>query len=516
MADVKISQLILMDSSRSLPITNAIIDSDQLIVNDVSSLVTKRVKIHDIIYIRNRNIEDTPTGSAITGNLAVSGDVTFGGDLEDGEGNKITDLSTLVTQTELTTILETLLGSDGEGGIATLNCLRDSTPTRSGGGCGVTVTGELTVDSDLYVSGVLYGDGVGLTNIQYALAADSADHARFSLLAQNAIQSENAVRADSAFHSLVSDVSNQISVLESGVDGTFYLTFVGLSSGIDSVNTDASLFYNPNDNILDAGFFRGDGRFLTNVVASAVSSELIYANASDSDDLYSVMFRLDPTGLDSTNTDGSFLYNPSKNLITGTTETDLFLYGGSQWTKKVQSKSATGLNYLTMKSSTLGLDSVAVASGLTYDATSETLSASFFEGDGSLITNVDAVTATTATNVLITNVIDDAIYYVHLGSSTSGGDGVNIDTSLRYNPSLNKLSLVSDTNSITFGADSDLSVYHDGSNAYIDIKTGALNIRKQGGGTNVILLENLPTTDTGLSAGQIWNEGGFLRISSGS
>ena|SRR6056300_1487838 len=512
MADVKISQLILMDSDQSLPITNAISDSDELIVNDISSLVTKRVKLEDVLNIRNRNINDTETGSEVTGDLNVTGNLTFGGDLEDQFGNTVTDLSTLITQEAL----ETLLGVDEFGNIISLRCLRDSTPTRSGGTCGVTVTGELTVDSDLYVSGILYGDGEGLTNIQFAAEADSADHARFALLAENANQAENAVRADSAYHSLTTDLAYQINTVSSSLDAVFYPTFVGSTPGPDSVNTSENLTFNAFEGTFGAPFFVGDGRFLTNIEASSASANEINATSSGVNASHHVMFRENATGLDSTNTDGAFLYNPSTNTIQGTTETELFLYGGAQWTKKTISSSASGLNYITMKSSATGLDSVSTDVGLTYDATTETLVASFFEGDGSSITNVDAVTATTATNVTINAVSDNAVYYVHMGSAASGGDGVNVDTTLRYNPSLNRLNIASDTNGIGLGADSDLVVYHDGSNAYIDNKTGALNIRNPSGGTNVVVLTNLPTVDTGLSAGQIWNDGGFLRVSSGS
>ena len=506
MADVKISQLILMDSNQSLPITNAISDSDELIVNDISSLVTKRVKIHDIIYIRNRNIEDTPTGSEVTGDLNVTGGITFGTTLEDGLGNSITDFSTLITES----ILESILGSDGAGGIATLNCIRDSAPTRSGGLCGVTVSGELTVDSDLWVSGILYGDGSGLTNIQFALAADSADHARFSLLADNANQAENAVRADSAFHSITSDQTKKIETISTNDDASYFPTFVSSSSGVDSVKTDTDLSYNPNTNLLTAGFYAGDGSLLTNVTATSVFE----TSLSNVDSYHHILFRLNATGADSTNTDQSLLYNPALNILSGLNETDLFLYGGSQWTNKTNSNSATGLNYVMMKSNATGLDSVATDTGITYDATTETLSVTNFAGDGTFLTNVDAITAITATNVEVEVVNDDATYFLHIGSSASGGDGVNTSASLRYNPSTNSLGIVSDTNAFTLGLDSDLTIRHDGSNATIDNKTGALIITNSVGANNVVIVDNLPVTDP-INAGQLWNDNGTMKISAG-
>lgn len=498
MADVKISQLLLMDSPASTPLTNAIVDSDQLIVNDISSLITKRVAIEDILLLRNRNIDDTADGSQVTGNLTVTGSFI------DGLGNEITDLSTLITQE----YLESIVGTN------TLTCLRDSAPTRSGYGCGVTVDGELTVDSDLYVRGVINGDGSGLFNVPFAEKSDSADHARFAIISENANQAENAVRADSAYHSIISNVAKQIQTVQVNTDAVFFPTFVQNSPGVDSVSTDANFTYNPNENLLTAGFFAGDGSLLTNVNASG-TTKLVTATRGLVDSEYFVSFRPTITGADSTNTDGNFRFNPVTNVVSGgSNDTDIYLYGGSEWSKKIASKLATGTNYVMLKETTTGRDSVATSAGLSYDALTETFSASFLEGDGSAITNVDANTATTATNVSVITVSDDATYYLHMGSAVSGGDGVNTVAALRYNPANNKLSIASDTNTFTLGAGEDLDIRHDGSNAYIDTKTGALNITNSVGATNVVIVDNLPTVDP-VNAGQLWNDNGTMKISSG-
>jgi hypothetical protein len=500
MADVKISQLLLMDSPASLPITNAITDSDQLVVNDISSLITKRVAIEDILLLRNRNIDDTDDGSKVTGNLTVTGSFI------DGLGNEVTDLSTLITQE----YLESLIGVG-----TSLKCLRDSAPTRSGYGCGVAVDGELTVDSDLYVLGVINGDGSGLFNVPFAEKSDSADHARFAIISEFANQAENAVRADSAYHSIISDVAKKIQTIQVNTDAVYFPTFVSNSPGVDSVSTDANFTYNPNENLLTAGFFAGDGSLLTNITADATTATLVEATLGTQDQNYYVSFRPTATGADSTNTDGNFLFNPVTNVISGgANETDIYLFGGAEWSKKTTSKLATGTNYVMLKETTTGRDSVSASAGLSYDASTETFNATFFAGDGSSITNVDAVTATTATNVSVITVSDDATYYLHMGSAVSGGDGVNTVSSLRYNPANNKLVIASDTNTFSLGADEDLDIRHDGSNAYIDTKTGALNITNSVGPNTVVIIDNLPTVDP-VNAGQLWNDNGTMKISSG-
>ena len=516
MADVKISQLLLMDSPASLPLTNAISDSDELIVNDISSLITKRVKIEDVLLLRNRNIDDTADGSQVTGNLNVTGGITFGTDLEDGLGNTITDLSTLVTNEELTTLLETLLGTDGEGGISTLSCLRDSAPTRSGYGCGVTVDGELTVDSDLYVRGIIYGDGSGITNIQFAERAgeaDSAYHSILSDLANSALTADFANAADSADHARESLCTLNVNLRSATEDQSYYLHMSASQTGCDSTETSENLLYNPVTDVLSSGFFAGDGSLLTNITASNSQSDEINSNIATVNAPHYILFKETATGYDSALTDASLLYHPITNTILDPNG-DLFLYGTARTATKMTASAASGSNFVMLRNLGAGdSDSCSVSSGLTFNASTETLNASFFNGDGSSISNVDAVTATTATNVTVTAVSDNSTYYMHFGSAVSGGDGVNVDADIRYNPSENKLSLASDTNAMTFGADSDLSIYHDGSNAYIDTRTGGLNITSSTG-TTVVVLDNLPTTDP-INAGQLWNDLGTLKISSG-
>jgi hypothetical protein len=92
-----------------------------------------------------------------------------------------------------------------------------------------------------------------------------------------------------------------------------------------------------------------------------------------------------------------------------------------------------------MKATQTGMDSVATDGSITFDAATNTLSATNFSGDGSNISNVAALSATNATNVGITAVSADATYYLHFGSSASGNDNVNVDLNLTYNPALNIL-----------------------------------------------------------------------------
>ena len=174
MANVRISELLLL-SPPDL--------TDEIIVNDVDVLVTKRSTLQDIRDLANENIDDTVDGSQVTGNLTVTGTIN-GFDLND-----------FLTTADTNTLL----------------CVRDSADDT----CGVALLGDTRVDSDLLVlgniegsgditaGGIFYGDGTGLTNIQFALRSDSAGLARKALFANYAGRADSAqyaYTADSADH----------------------------------------------------------------------------------------------------------------------------------------------------------------------------------------------------------------------------------------------------------------------------------------------------------------------------
>ena len=526
MADVKVSQLILMDSSRSLPVTNAVDSADQLIVNDVSSIVTKRVEITDIINIRNRNINDDGgntgtgdgTGTVTGGDLTVNGDLIFNGDLTDQFGNTVTDLSTLVTETELTEAIENIVGDD------TLNCIRDSAPTTSGFDCGIKILGETTIDSDLYVRGIYYGDGSGLTDIQFAIAADSATNATNALVAQLAdlaTQAVFATGADSATTATTAGCALKTANTTNNDNVTNYLLFSENRDQCDSVHTDPNLEYNPLSNTLTVGFIQGDGSLLANVNATSATAATITSNVATVDGVHYLLMKQTATGADSALTDAQLVYNPIDNILSDQGDgANLFMVGTAKNSTRQTAKTAVGeTNYLLMRNDiTAGdADSASFATGLTFNATTETLNVTNLAGDGAGISNINATSAITTTNVTISSVSDDATYYLHMGSATSGGDGVDIDADLRFNPSTNRMSIVADNGGLEIGAEAggDMQITHDWTDATINTTTGGLQITS-GAGTNVVVIDSLPTVDTGLATGQLWNDGGTLKISAGS
>jgi len=116
---------------------------------------------------------------------------------------------------------------------------------------GVTATGDLTVDSDLIVRGVLFGDGSGLTGVTSTSVATAAEKV-------------DAKAADST--------------------GTHYLMLRTTQTGYDSVSTKANLTYDPVTGILASGGFSGDGSNISNVAAVSATnaSNVVITTVADS------------------------------------------------------------------------------------------------------------------------------------------------------------------------------------------------------------------------------------------
>ena len=173
--------------------------------------------------------------------------------------------------------------------------------------------------------------------------------------------------------------------------------------------------------------------------------------------------------------DGTLIYDEGSGTVTATA----FEGDGSGLTDvSVGATTAvdigTGTHYVMVRGSATGVDSVNTDGNLVYEPSTDTLSATEFAGDGSLVTNVSATDAVNATNVAITNATNTAgTYYLHMGDSAgNGNDGTNIHTDVTYSQA-----------------------------------TKTLTIDK-------IVLADLPTADPAI-AGALWNDSGTIKISAG-
>lgn len=483
MADIKLSGLNLIDGTTVPPLGL----EDEIIVNDVDvgppiTAITKRTTLQALRDLANQNIDDTATGSKVTGDLEVTGDLTVDG---------------LINGIDITELAENF-----EAG--SINCARDSVD--ADGICGLRILGDTVIDSDLTVRGTLFGDGGGLTNIQYALRSDSADHARLSKFievsplatAQNyylnmspvqtgetAVKTDGQVyydksigalfapyfsgdgslllnvKADSADHARVSKFQE---VAQNVLGGTYYPLMAGVLDGVDSVNTNSLVNYSTDSAIFSAPFFSGDGSLLTNIVAAATINEAdkIKTKQATLSSLH-YLTMVETTGVnataDSALTDNNLLYDPI-NAIIQDPGGSLFGAMGVTYARQTTAKTASGLNYMMMRETSTGQDSVSTITDLTYNTTTNggTLFSPQFSGGGAAITDVDAVTATTATNVTVTADTANSVNYLMFSGSTAGGNGTKVNSNIRVNPGLDTMHLSASGSRMLIGADSDISI----------------------------------------------------------
>lgn len=149
---------------------------------------------------------------------------------------------------------------------------------------GARVLGDLVVDSDLTVGGILYGDGSGLTNVT---------------------------------STAVTTTSEKIDAKITDSSGLHYLMLRTLSTGYDSVSTTADLSYDPTTAILSATSFQGDGANLTNVSAvNSVNANNVLVTTVSNNAQYYLHFGSVASGNDNVNVSTGLLYNPSDNKLT--------------------------------------------------------------------------------------------------------------------------------------------------------------------------------------------------------
>lgn len=423
MADVKLSQLIAFT-----PVL-----SDEVIVNDVSSLTTKRSTLQDIRNLANTNIDDVAGGSQVDGNLSASGsitgttDITFSNTLTDGFGNSITNLDELVADSK------------------EIDAVDNQTLTE-----GYLIFRENATGFDSsYTS----------TGLRYDTTGDLAT------LSAPAFSGNGAelIKVDSAYHSQITDLADQVNIQDpilNSITDTLYATFSTTKAGASVLYVDSDLRHDPATNQFGGPdiFFVGDGSLLENVGGKQIQANLTEENAD-----HSVLFRLDTTAetYDSTNIDTAFLYNPGTNIIKGTTETELFLFGGSQWTKKTDSIIRDPLlaepvkDYVTGKASTTGYDSVGIHEHFYVEG--DTVYATKFSGNGSELTNLSL---SIANEVKVVNAdANNGTSYIHFGSASGApADEVNASSNLRYVPDISKINNISNTGAMYFGADSDVGI----------------------------------------------------------
>jgi hypothetical protein len=356
--------------------------------------------------------------------------------------NSATGLDSVHTQSNLTSnpntgVLTTPFFA-GNGSLLT-GVLADSATNADSANFATEATHALYADSATQAASALFA-----LNATQAVNADSATVATSSLTSALATFALAADSAASASNAVQAQYADTIATTTAASETTLYPFMGTAQTGLQAtLAADAALTYNASNGRLSSTAFSGDGSLLTNLPIPGGGSIANALNVLPSavDASHSILFVQSATGVDSVNTDAGLLYNPLSNLLTA----GAFSGEGKLLTEvpavKINSNfnPTTGTQYIMLKASQTGSDSVSTDGGIVFDAGTNTLTATNLAGNGSNITDVAAVSATNAANIAITTINDSATYYVHLGSAASGNDNTNVDLNLTYNPLQNLL-----------------------------------------------------------------------------
>lgn len=281
------------------------------------------------------------------------------------------------------------------------------------------------------------------TTANFAFGADSSNNATFAIEATRALTADSAINATfantalTANFALTADSANTATFAFNSQTSQFANTADSAANATNAVNAQFADNALTADSATNASFALVAQRAITsddalfNIYDSSNGVRILGEATVDSD-----LYVKGDARIDGNLNVGGILSGDGSGL-TNVTSTTVSLT--SQQTDAVTLDS-TGVHYLMLRTLQTGFDSVSTTADLIYDPQTFTLSVTAFSGDGANLTNVTSVNSTNAANVAVTTVADSAEYFVHLGSTSSGNDNVNVNTGLRFNPFRGRLS----------------------------------------------------------------------------
>jgi hypothetical protein len=238
-------------------------------------------------------------------------------------------------------------------------------------------------------------------------------------------------------------------------DETVYPTFVDGATGSQGIETDTGLTYNPSTGVLTSTTFTGA---LSGNATTATEATNITASANNSTDetVYPV-FIDGATGTQGIETDTGLTYNPSTGVLTATSFSGSFSGTSTSATDATNvtvsaNNSTDETVYPVFVDGATGSQGIESDTGLTYNPSTGVLTSTTFTG--ALSGNAtSSTTATTATNVTASanNSSDETVYPTFVDGAT-GGQGIETDTGLTYNPSTGVITATQFTGAVSGNA----------------------------------------------------------------
>jgi collagen type I/II/III/V/XI/XXIV/XXVII alpha len=293
-----------------------------------------------------------------------------------------------------------------------------------------------------------------------------------------------------------SSVATTVTLSPTTTNAIHYLTFVDAATGNEDVRTDVDLTYNPSTNVLSAGVFNGSGASLTSIPNAALTNSSFTLGSTNISlgntvttvagltSVTSTTFVGALSGNSSTATTATTATTVTLNTVAGPSSTHFLLFAdGSTGNEDVRATSSltyipsTGTlsstvfsgsltgnadtattasiattvtlsatnttaatHFITFVDAATGNENVRTDTDLTYNPSTNTLTAVTFSGalSGNATTATTAATATTVT-LVATNNPTSATYFPVFADTATGNEELRTDTGYTYNPNTNTL-----------------------------------------------------------------------------
>ena len=309
----------------------------------------------------------------------------------------------------------------------------------------------------------------------------------------------------------VATTTNNLTIGSSNNNTTFYPVFASATSGDRAPTVDAGLTYNPGTNVLTAGTFSG-----TATTAQTASNVALTSNNSSNETVY-LTFADGTSGTQALETDSGLSYNPGTNVLTAGTLSGTATTATTATNVSLTSNnSANETTYITFADGTSGAQGLETDSSLSYNPATNTLTAGTLSGT--------ATNATTATNVTATaNNSANESTYIAFVDGASGAQGIETDSTLRFNPATNTLSAtnfsgtVSTATTATTVAVTNATANNNNYIAFVDASAGGNGVKydtalKYNPHSNALTASILRATDDVVVDDELFVGGGLIDL----
>ena len=291
-------------------------------------------------------------------------------------------------------------------------------------------------------------------------------------------------------------VASTVALTPTSANSLHYISFVDSSTGDKAIKTDADLTYNPSTNVLTAGSFSGSGANLTSIpnnalnnsnvtlgsttislggtvstlagLTSVSSTSFVGALTGNADTAttatvaqtvtltpsnlsaatHFILFVDGSSGDENVRTDTGLTYVPTSNTLAASTFSGALSGNADTATTATNASNVTlyatnttnATHYLTFVDAATGNEQVRTDTDLTYNPSTNTLTAVTFSGalSGNATTASTADVATTITLTATNNPVS-ATYYPTFVDAATGNLAARTDTGFTYNPNTNTL-----------------------------------------------------------------------------